>query len=101
MSRRRWAHLLLGLAGLLAIGWAVVWGANPAVLCRDEVMRPGDVCAHAGDDKVQTYEDRLAAAQAARPVVGVVGLLVVGFATYLWVGESTRDESSTPPSPRA
>jgi hypothetical protein len=95
MSRSRWAHLLLGLAGLVAIGWAVVWGADPQVVCRDQVMQPGDVCAHAGNDAVQTYEERLAAAQSARPVVGVVGLLVVGFAGYLWIGESTRDEAST------
>lgn len=92
MSRRRWAHLLLGLLGLAAIGWAVVWGADPAVTCRDQVMRPGDICSHAGDDKTQTYEERLEAAQAARPVMGVVGVLMVGFATYLWIGESTRDE---------
>jgi len=93
MSRRRWAHLLLGLAGLVAIGWAVWWGADPQVLCRDQVMAPGDVCAHAGDEQVQTYEERLAAAAAARPVIGIVGLLVVGFATYLWIGESAREEA--------
>lgn len=92
MNRRRWAHLLLGLVGLVAIGWAVVWGAAPTVTCRDEVMQPGDICSHAGDEKTQTYEERLAAAEAARPVMGVVGVLMVGFATYLWIGESTRDE---------
>ena len=96
MTRRRWAHLLVGLVGLLALGWALVWGANPQVLCRDQVMGPGDVCSHAGDGAVQTYEERLAAAHAARPVAGVVGLLIVGFAAYLWVGESTRDEAGTP-----
>jgi hypothetical protein len=95
MTRRRWAHLLLGLAGLVAIGWAVWWGANPQLLCRDEVMGPGDVCTHAGDDQVQTYEERLAANEAARPVVGVVGLLLLGFATYLWIGESAREETGT------
>ena len=92
MNRRRWAHLLLALVGLAAIGWAVIFGANPTVTCRDQVMQPGDVCTHAGDDKTQTYADRLAAAQAARPVMGVAGVLLVGFATYLWIGESTRDE---------
>lgn len=92
MNRRRWAHLLLGLAGLVAIGWAVVWGANPAVTCRDVVMAPGDICTHAGDEKTQTYEDRLAAAQSARPVMGAAGVLIVGFAAYLWISDSTRDE---------
>ncbi len=92
MNRRRWGHLLLALVGLVAIGWAVVLGANPTVTCRDQVMQPGDICSHAGDDKTQTYEERLEAAQAARPVMGVVGVLMVGFATYLWIGESTRDE---------
>lgn len=92
MNRRRWAHLLLGLVGLVALSWAVVWGANPTVTCRDQVMQPGDVCTHSGDEKIQTYEERLEAAHAARPVMGVVGVLLVGFATYLWIGESTRDE---------
>lgn len=92
MNRRRWAHLLLALVGLIAIGWAVIWGANPTVTCRDQVMQPGDICSHAGDEKTQTYEERLEAAQTARPVMGVVGVLMVGFATYLWIGESTRDE---------
>jgi hypothetical protein len=27
-------------------------------------------------------------------VAGVIGLLIVGFAVYLWVGESTRDEAA-------
>ncbi|MGC3953978.1 MAG: hypothetical protein QM804_06955 [Propionicimonas sp.] len=92
MSRRRWAHLALALAGLFALSWAMLWGANPTITCRDQVMRPGDLCTHAGDEKTQTYEERLAAAEAGRPVMGVVGVLLVGFATYLWVGESTRDE---------
>ncbi|MCW5951607.1 MAG: hypothetical protein KIT69_05080 [Propionibacteriaceae bacterium] len=92
MNRRRWAHLLLALVGLVAIGWAVIWGANPTVTCRDRVMQPGEVCTHAGDEKTQTYEERLEAAQGARPVMGVVGVLMVGFAAYLWIGESTRDE---------
>jgi hypothetical protein len=91
VSRRRWAHLLLGLAGLIAIGWAVIWGANPTVTCRDQVMVPGDVCTHAGDEKIQTYDERRAAAEGARPVMGVVGVLMIGFATYLWIGESTRE----------
>ena len=97
MNRRRWAHLLLALAGLVAIGWAVVFGANPTVTCRDVVMAPGDLCTHAGDDKTQTYEERLEAAQAARPVMGVVGVLMVGFAAYLWIADSTREESSSAP----
>ncbi len=96
MNRRRWAHLLVGLVGIAALSWALVWGANPQVMCRDQVMGPGDVCAHAGDDAVQTYEERLATAQSARPVAGVIGLLIVGFAVYLWVGESTRDEAAGP-----
>lgn len=90
---RRWAHLGLGLVGLLALGWALLWGANPQITCRDQVMGPGDTCTHAGDTRTQTYEERLGAAQVARPVVGTAGLLVVGFATYLWVTSATRDES--------
>ena len=92
MNRRRWAHLLLALAGLVAIGWAVIFGANPTVTCRGQVMQPGDICARAGDDKTQTFSEGVEAAEGGRPVMGVVGVLMVGFATYLWVGESTRDE---------
>lgn len=82
---RSWrAQALLAAAGLAAVLWAVWWSANPEILCREVVMRPGEVCANAQGTKTQTYEERYAAAQGARPIVGVVGVLVIGFAVVLY-----------------
>lgn len=83
---RQWAHLALAAAGLAAVLWAVVLGANPTIWCREQVMRPGQVCSNAQGTKVQTYEERVSAAQWARPVVGVVGAGVTAFALVLWRG---------------
>jgi hypothetical protein len=81
---RQWAHLILGLTGAAAVLWALVLSANPTIWCRDQVMQAGQVCANAQGTKVQTYEERVSAAQWARPVVGVVGVAVTGFALMLW-----------------
>ena len=66
-SWRRWAHLALAAAGAAAVLWAVVLAANPTIWCREQVMHPGEVCSNAQGTKVQTYEERYAAAQWARP----------------------------------
>ncbi|MFT4295415.1 MAG: hypothetical protein QM582_08380 [Micropruina sp.] len=83
---RQWAHLALAVAGLVAVLYAVVLGANPTIWCREQVMQPGQVCSNAQGTKVQTYEERVSAAQWARPVIGVVGVAVTGFALVLWRG---------------
>ena len=90
-SWRRWAHLALAAAGVAAVLWAVVLAANPTIWCREQVMHPGEVCSNAQGTKVQTYEERYAAAQWARPVVGVVGAVVAGFGLMLYRG-SRRPE---------
>ncbi|WP_300079663.1 hypothetical protein [Propioniciclava sp.] len=87
---RRSAHAALVLAGILAVVWALTWGAHPTITCRDVVMGPGDTCANAAGTRTQTYEERLDAAQQARPVVGIVGVLVAGFATALYLAERRR-----------
>jgi len=69
--------------------WAVTWAANPVLMCRDAVMGPGDVCANADGTATQTYEQRYATWQSARPVVGAVGGLVAGFGLTL-AGLDTR-----------
>ena len=92
---RRWAHLALAAAGLAAVLWAVLLSANPTIWCRDQVMRPGEVCSNAQGTKVQTYEERFSAAQWARPVVGVVGAVVAGFGIALYRG-SRRPTSAVP-----
>lgn len=90
-SWRRWAHLALAAAGVAAVLWAVVLAANPTIWCREQVMHPGEVCSNAQGTKVQTYEERYAVAQWARPVVGVVGAVVAGFGLMLYRG-SRRPE---------
>lgn len=92
--RKVWAHVALLVVGLGAVVWALTLSAEPTIRCRDAVMAPGDVCANADGDRVQTYEERLAAAQQARPVVGAVGAVVVAFGAGLVVAEVRRAGSS-------
>lgn len=85
--RRLWAHVALALVGLLAAGWALTLSAQPTIMCRDDVMAPGDVCSNAEGTRVQTYEERWQAAQSARPVVGGVGAAVAVFGSALAAAE--------------
>ena len=87
---RGWTHLALATAGVVAVLWAVVLSANPTIWCREQVMQPGQVCANAQGTKIQTYEERVNAAQSARPVIGVVGVVVAGFGLLLWRGERRK-----------
>lgn len=83
MRRRLLLHALLAVLGLLGVVWALTIGATPVIMCHDVVMRPGDVCANADGTRTQTYQERWDAAQGARPVVAVVGVVVAGFALGL------------------
>ncbi|MDN5571248.1 MAG: hypothetical protein L0G22_08355 [Propionibacteriaceae bacterium] len=87
---RQLAHAALALAGVLAVVWALTLAVDPVITCRESVMRPGDVCAHSGGGRSQTYEERFEAAQQARPVVGGVGALVAVFGAGLLVAERRR-----------
>lgn len=93
--RRIWVHVVLVLVGLAAVVWALTLGADPVIVCRDAVMRPGDVCANAVGTRTQTYEERWRTAQQARPVVGGVGLVAAGFGAVLAWGELRRRDAST------
>ncbi|MBK8461389.1 MAG: hypothetical protein WAS07_03425 [Micropruina sp.] len=91
-----WLHLLVGLAGVAAVVWAVFLSANPTITCREVVLMPGQSCPNAQGTKWQTYEERAAAVQGARPVVGTVGVAIAGFAgVLLW---QRRTTSVTPGS---
>jgi hypothetical protein len=98
--RARLAHAALILVGLLTVLYPLTVGATPVVSCRGVVMRPGDTCAKAGDEAVQTYEQRVQAADAAKPVIVGVGLLVAGFGTFLLVNAVRRDRPLAPERPR-
>lgn len=97
--RRRWAHLGLAAVGLLAVVWALWWGANPAITCHDQPMQPGDSCVHATSGASQTWQQRYDAAQDARPVVAAVGVAVLGFAGFLWFSDSRRGKGVAEPRP--
>lgn len=88
------AHAVVVLLGLLVLLYPFTLGASPAVQCRGTTMQPGDVCAKAGDAGSQTYEQRAAAVQNARPVVAVGGFLLAGFGVVLLTGELRRRPGS-------
>ena len=94
---RRAAHAALALVGLLAVVWTLTIGAHPQITCRGEVMGPGDVCVNADGGRQQTYEERYAAAQSARPVVGVVGGAVAAFGIALLLMERRRPHADGAP----
>ena len=94
MGRLGW-HLALAAVGLVGLVWALTVAANPVITCREVVMRPGDVCANAEGTRSQTYAERWDAAQQARPVIGVMGLVVAGFGAALAV-QDVRGRSGAP-----
>ena len=93
--RTRVAHLVLLLAGLAAIAYAVTLGGSPALRCHDAVMTPGSVCMKADGSAGQTYEQRIATRRTAQPVVAGVGLLVAGFGGALLVADLRRRSASS------
>ena len=89
-SRARFAHLVLLLAGLAAVVYALTLGGSTALSCRGEAMSPGSVCVKADGSEGQTYEQRLATRRSAQPVVVGVGVLVAGFGAALLVTDLRR-----------
>ena len=73
VSRRRLAHLLLAVAGLLVAIYPFTLGADPAVTCRGVELSPGETCAKADGSAAQSYEARAAAARNAAPVIVASG----------------------------
>ena len=91
MSRRRVAHLVLAIAGLLVALYPFTLGADPTVTCRGVELRPGESCAKADGSSAQTYEARAADARNATPVIVGVGLLVAVFGAGLLIADVRRD----------
>ena len=90
LTRRRLAHLLLALAGVLIVCYPFTVGAHPTPTCRGVRLQPGQTCSKADGSAEQTYEQRLATAKSATPVIVGVGLLVAGFGTALFIGDVRR-----------
>ncbi|WP_052462632.1 hypothetical protein [Nigerium massiliense] len=99
-TRRRltgkfWAHVAFALVGLAAVLWALTLAAHPSIRCRGVEMGPGDVCAKADQpDRTQSYEQRLATIESARPVVGGAGAVAAGFG--LWLASTEWKRSGRP-----
>ena len=55
LTRRRVAHLLLALVGVLIVLYPFTLGANPTPTCRGVELQPGQTCAKADGSAVQTY----------------------------------------------
>lgn len=89
-SRARLAHALLVVVGLLVVLYPVTLGASPEISCRGVTMRPGDACAKADNSGVQTYEQRLRAANQAKPVIAGVGVLLTVFGAVLLAGDTRQ-----------
>lgn len=89
-GRTRLAHVLLLLAGLAVLAYALTLGGSPELRCHDQVMRPGSVCVKADGSAGQTYEQRIATRRSAQPVVGGLGVLVAGFGASLLVADLRR-----------
>ena len=94
MSRRRVAHLVLAIAGLLVVLYPLTFGADPTVTCRGVELRPGESCAKADGSAAQSYEARAADARNAAPVIVGVGLLVAVFGAGLFVADVRRERVS-------
>ncbi len=91
MTKKFWAHVALAAVGLVALVWSLTLAAHPTVMCRGVEMHPGEVCVKADNTgRVQTYEDRVEAAQQSRPVVGAVGAAVAGFGGWLAYAEARK-----------
>ena len=82
------------VAGLLIALYPFTLGASPDVSCRGVPMSPGQTCAKADGSAMETYEKRVTAANAAKPVIVVVGLGVVAFGVALLVGSARRQPVS-------
>lgn len=98
LTRRRLAHLLLALVGVLIVLYPFTLGAHPTPTCRGVQLQPGQTCSKADGSAQQTYEERLATAKNATPVIVGVGLLVAGFGTALFIGDVRRGREQVAPS---
>ena len=90
--RARIAHVVLILAGLALIVWPLTLGAALELNCRGARLQPGQSCAKAGGEGVQTYEQRVASGRSSRPVIMAVGAAVAVFGASLLILDVRRLE---------
>jgi hypothetical protein len=94
--RWRAAQVALIVAGLLIALYPFTLGASPTISCRGVPMSPGQTCAKADGSAMESYEKRVASANAAKPIIVVVGLGVAAFGVALLVGGRRRPTTSFP-----
>ncbi|MCC2593448.1 hypothetical protein LKO27_08510 [Tessaracoccus sp. OS52] len=94
-----WAFVLGGVA---LVVWGILTMVAPSATCRGEQMRPGDVCHYysATDtetERIQSYEQRIAAARGQGPTVIGLGVLAAAFGAFtgLRPGLGQRDQASS------
>lgn len=90
MTGRRIGHLVVILVGLLILAYPFTLGATVDVNCYGRPLQPGQSCPKADGSRGQTYEQRVADARAAEPVVLTVGAVVAGFGVALLVLDLRR-----------
>ncbi len=92
-----WAFIVAGIA---VVAWAAVSWASPQATCRGEAMGPGDTCSHLSltgqdDGKVQTYEQRIAAARQQTPYGVAAGVCMVVFGAVLLRTDAVSAQGSS------
>ncbi|MBA3529107.1 MAG: hypothetical protein H0T91_07355 [Propionibacteriaceae bacterium] len=87
------AHLAVIVVGVLTFLYPLTIGATPNLTCRGVRMQPGDRCAKADNSGVQTYEQRAATADSAKPVIVGVGLLIAGFGAVLLAADLSKNRT--------
>lgn len=92
--RRRVGHVLVVLVGLIILAYPFILGETVDVQCYGRAMQPGQSCAKADGTPGQTYEERVANARAARPIIAITGALVVAFGIGLLVVDVRRTRRS-------
>lgn len=92
--RVRIRHWALIVFGALIFAFPLTVGAAMPISCRGVTMAPGDICAKAGGQGVQTYEQRFNDRAHAAPVIMVTGALVVAFGGVLLISYRAPNSSA-------
>lgn len=92
--RAHLGHWVLIVIGLAVFAYPLTLGATMPISCRGMAMVPGDTCAKAGGQGVQSYDQRFNDRQNAVPVIMVTGALVVAFGAGLLISGRRQERSA-------